>query len=243
MRRALLAAAILMFPARAHAGKSCTEVSDIVGERHCSRFGDFWAHERTIPIVLGLGMMHGSLSPDDRSWSANFGKNMPTAYEFKGRSLGTSVGMWGPDLRIHAFPTRWLYLGTDWAMLFGHGDTSSFRADGYEIAPASGVNVIDGRFAFVTGLRTPLTAGVSLRVELLTGLELVTLRQIAAKPGEAMTAAGASHVDFLLSTRFGLDFWNTPWTTLGVWMGTKPLHVGDLDFGLNFSIHGRPHDG
>jgi hypothetical protein len=235
--------AILLFSATAHAGRSCHEVSDIVGERNCSRYGDMWSRERTIPIVLGLGLVHGSIAPDDRHWSANFGKNQSTAYEFEGRDLGTSVGMWGPDLRIHAFAAPWLYFGTDWAILFGHGDTSPFRAGDYQVTPASGVNLVDGRFAFVTGLRTSLGSSVSLRVEALTGVEIIGLRQTATSSTNTVGTASATHVDFLLSTRFVLDFWSTPWTTFGVWMGGKPLHPNDLDFGLNLAIHGRPHDG
>jgi hypothetical protein len=234
---------ILLVPARAHASHSCHEVSDIVGERNCSRYGDMWSRERTIPIVLGIGLVHGSLAPDDRQWSANFGKSQPTLYQFTGRDLGSSMSMWGPDLRIHAYATPWLYFGTDWAILLGHGDTRSFSASGYQISPASGVNLIDGRFAFVTGLRAPLGGGLSLRVEALTGVELMGVRQTAQPVTGNGGTASASHVDFLLSTRFALDFWTTPWTTLGVWAGTKPLHVNDLDFGLNLAIHGRPHDG
>lgn len=245
MRASILvvSAAILALSSTARASSSCHEVSDIVGERHCGRYGDMWSHERTVPVVLGLGFVHGSIAPDDRHWSANFGKNQSTAYEFDGRELGSSIGMWGPDLRIHAFATPWLYFGTDWAILFGHGDTTPFRAGEYQVRPASGVNLIDGRFGFVTGVRAPLGSGVSLRVEALTGVEIIGLRQSTTSSSGTLGAASASHLDLLLSTRFVLDFWTTPWTTLGVWVGEKPLHLNDLDFGLNLAIHGRPHDG
>jgi hypothetical protein len=240
MKRALMVAALCLVPSVAHASSSCHEVSDVVGERKCSRFGDLWAHERSLPIVLGVGFVRATIAPDDRHWTATAGKGKPTAYEFDGTALGRSFDMWGPVLNVRGYFAPWLYMGAEWTFLFGHTSTA-MTADGYRVESRDGLNALGGRFGFVFGTGTMIGHTVGIRAEALTGLELLTLSQ-RGDPGTGAIAMGASHADFLLTTRMLVDLWTTPWTAITAYVGAKPLHLNDLDLGLQLSIHGRPHD-
>ena len=242
MKRALIAL-VLLLPREAHAHNSCIERSDVVGDRICSRYGDQWSSERSIPLVLGMGAWSGHVVPAGHSWYASLGKEHPLRVGLDGRSLGiTKVDDVGFDFRLHGFAAKHFYTGIDWALGFGHVKSTVAPTEGFEFRDKSGVNWVHVRLAAVVGGRVPL-GPFSARLEGLVGMQIVSLSLAGRKQGGDWIDGSATSIGFLLEPRLALDLWTTPWSTLSTWAGMNVFYPADRTMGLSIAIHGRAFDG
>lgn len=239
MTRVHAVAAVLLcvaMPSVAAAGKSCVEVSEIVGEQKCSQYGTGWTRERGWALVLDLSLLRTEFGLGGRGFAAKVGKNGPTLYEFDGARTGDVARTTGFSLRMLGFLGAG-YVGLEQSVGFGRYDGRSFQAGDYAVSPASGLSVIGATFGIPLGMRIPL-GRVSLRGEMLGGFTLLTLTQ------EANGArANATWVGGALEGRGFVDVWLATDTTLSVLVGRDLLGRGDTRFGLSLAFHTRAYDG
>ncbi len=247
MKRLLAAlgvAFVLAIPATASAHDECVEVSDVVGERKCGRYGSGWSAERGFRFVLGGGLWTSSVSPIGRDFSGKTTEKGPSEYTYAGSQLGLDrVQSFGFDMRMHGFVTPALYLGLDWSMGLGVAKPNEVKtSEGWTLTQRTGLRWMHVKVAPVIGVRIPL-GRISLRLETLVGLEIIGLSQYAVDPSGSMKHGNASHVSFLLEPRAAVDLWTGPWSTITVWGSTNALRTSDGSVGLLFSFHATPYDG
>src|SRR5262249_41290556 len=78
----LLAVAGVLFARAAEASRSCQEVSDIVGEEVCRRYGSDWSVESRFPFIFRFGLRYTQLSTSGLQFKESFKKGTrPPGYE------------------------------------------------------------------------------------------------------------------------------------------------------------------
>ncbi len=243
MRRVALGSlALLVVASPARADDSCVEVTNTVGERTCSRFGQFWSTERAAPLFTAFGAWSGLTQPGrgfrhtvtDRAGSNEV--QIDSARFIRG-----PIQSYGLDFRVGGMFARHGYFGFDMGVAAGHASGAPVRESGFQLAPAAGLNFIHMRFGPVLGVRVPL-GKVSLRVEALTGLQVFALMTDARAP-DGRTSAGVALFGGVVEPRLAADFWLSPDTTLSTWAGYNVLRPGDTTFGLSLAAHFRAFDG
>ena len=131
----ILIVALLLVGSTARAGHHCAEVSETVGERRCTSFGQSWSTERSIPMLASIG-----------GWSSLV------------RPVGRDVALRGPlqsygvDVRFGGYFARYGYIALDWGVALGRPAPALtlFHA---RVGPAVGVRVPLGRVSLrVEGL-------------------------------------------------------------------------------------------
>ena len=234
--------AIALVTTRAHASKSCTEVSDIVGYHKCTQFGGEWANERRPPLTLGIGVHTLFFSPVGQSFSAKATKHGPEIYSFEGDKLGDRpLVASGLAWQITGFLFPNLYLGVESTWAFGKNGGYSLSANGYQVSPGGYLDTFAFTGGILVGGRLPL-GKLSLRPEMLIGGRVIALSQDATKDGETKRAS-ASAGAWALEPRLVLDVWGSPWFSLSAFAGTDVLDPHSHSFGLMFLGHGRAYDG
>lgn len=224
---------------------SCVDTSEVVGERHCSRFGDRWSSERLFRIVLGAGFWTGHTTATSRRWNASFGKENPIKFGIPARALGIStIDDVGFDFRIHGYASRHVYLGFDWALAFGSVRTTFEQpSQTVELGNAPGLNFIHAKLGGVVGTRIPL-GPLSARLESVIGLEIASISANGRRWGQSEWTRGSiSSVNLLLEPRVGVDVWTSPWSTITAWGGINMVYPSERSMGVSFALHGRAFDG
>lgn len=234
---ATVGAVVLLPPSVASAGKSCVEVSDVVGEQQCSRYGTGWTREHGWALVLDAAVVRTEFGLAGRTFTAKSGKDGPTLYEFDGARAADVARTTGFSLRMLAAVGGSVYLGLEQTFGFGHLDGRSFRVDGYDVTPASGLSIVGATFGLPLGVRVPL-GKVSLRGEVLGGFTILGLTQEANGARASATWVGGA-----LEGRGWLDVWLATDTTLSVLVGRDLLGRGDTRLGLSLAFHTRAYDG
>ncbi|MBI2392186.1 MAG: hypothetical protein HYV09_21540 [Deltaproteobacteria bacterium] len=245
MKRVALAvvAASLSLASTASAKNECVETSDITGDKVCGRYGDRWSTERTFPIVVGVGLWSGHVEPVGRTWSGSIGTDHPSRFGIAGSAIGmramTDVGF---DFRLHAFASRSIYLGVDWAFAMGAAQTTIAPTAGWELRDRPTLDWVHARLATVVGGRIPL-GRLSLRVETLVGVQVVALKVEGRKDGAEWTQGSLTSFALLLEPRVAVDLWTSPWATVSAWGGQSFVHPAERSMGVSFALHGRAFDG
>lgn len=236
-----LAVLAIASPAAAH--NSCVEVSDVVGDRVCGRYGNGWSTERTFPLSLAAGFWMSHVEPRGRTWHGSPEKSSSNGFGVAGSQMGMSaVDLFGVDFRFLGHPSAHTYLGIDWAFAMGAVDSAVAPTEGYSFRDAKGPDFVHARTSFVLGGRIPL-GRLSLRAETLIGLDVASLSVEVQKGDGQWTRGSITSVGLLLEPRVACDLWTGPWSTVSVWGGTNFLHPNDRSMGFSFAIHGRAFDG
>lgn len=234
---ATFGALALLLPSIASASKKCVEVSEVVGEQQCSRYGTGWTREHGWALVLETALVRTEFGLAGRTFDAKTGKNGPTLYQFDGARAADAARSTGLSLRMLAHFGPGLYLGMEQTFGFGHLDARPFRIDGYDVTPVSGLSVMGATFGVPVGVRVPL-GKLSLRGEVLGGFTILGLTQ------EANGArANATWVGGAFEGRGWLDVWLATDTTLSLLVGRDLLGRGDTRLGLSIAFHTRAYDG
>lgn len=241
---ALALSMVVAFPSAAFArGKSCHEVSDIVGFEHCTRYGNGWALERSAPFAFELTLGGDWLDTVPRTLQGSFGKNQKGSFQYPGGLVGHSLGVGTLGMRFDGYFVPWAYAGIE--LDFGVGSNSLPRtsAGGYSIAPSDGqVNSFGFGGGLFGGLRVPL-GYLSLRLESLFGGRAIMAGQAAQMPPAAPRDATVSLSAWSIEPRAFLDVWVEPWMTLSGFGGVNALHYQDHFGGVAIGFHGRSYDG
>lgn len=245
MRRAPFAVVLasLTFVSVASAKSECIERSDVTGDKVCSRYGSGWSVERTFPIAIGVGLWSGHVVPAGRTWSGSIGKENPSRFGVHGSAIGMrAMNDVGFDFRLHAFASRSIYLGVDWAFAMGAAQTTLASTAGWELRDRPTLDWVHARLATVVGGRIPL-GRLSLRVETLVGVQVVALSVEGRKDGGEWTQGSLTSFALLLEPRVAVDLWTNPWSTVSVWAGQSFVHPAERSMGVSFALHGRSFDG
>lgn len=246
MKHALAVAAALLVTLaptkRASASKQCVEVSEVVGERRCGRFGMMWSREHAIPFFAGIGMFSGLVQPYGRPFTGTvIDGNKRTPID-AGQFVRGPIQSHGINFRLGGYFARYGYLGIDWAFALGHARAEPHDTAGYRVAPTPGINFFQGRVGTLFGVRAPL-GKVSLRLEVLTGLGLMFLSNRTLDANGVARDGATGGFAFVVEPRVAADFWVTPDTTLSLWAGSSVLRTGDHSFGTTLTFHLRAFDG
>lgn len=233
----VLASTALLLASPARASKSCVETSDVVGEQRCSRYGDGWSSEGSLPLTLEFGLVRTTFGLGGRDFSAKFGKNGPEAYRFDGGTFASEARTYGFSLRATGFLSPFVYVGFEQSFGFGHAEGGSFQAGTYAVSTASGLNTIAAVFGVPFGVRVSL-GKLALRGEVFGGLTILTLNQDANGARASGTWVGGA-----VEARGYLDLWLANDTTFSVMVGQDLLGHDDRRLGLVLTYHGRAYDG
>jgi hypothetical protein len=248
----MVVSTIVLASSAAKASDGCPQ--DPVGEpSECgTKFGQNWAVEHTLPLVLQFGIWHGAFVPRDVTFGASVSSpsrdanvNDPNSFEpvdgFDGTQRSSSlVRTWGAELRAHGFFTQGIYAGLELALAFGGSNQGPFEVAGHEISGS--MAVVQVRFLPVVGLRVPL-GPLSLRTEIALGGQVRSFHQEARLSSSKTVRIAAVSGATVLEPRMILDFWTGPKTTVSAWAGLNALRFRDHAIGLAFAFHGRSFDG
>ena len=239
-------AVVAFAPSRAEAGKRCLEVSDVVGEQRCSRYGSTWAIENQLPITFRFGLRYGEVSTGGTTFREQFKrKNRPAGYQgyrFRGEALGvSSLSGLGTDGGLTLFVVGQLYLGLEGARSFGAVQTASFTTGNVALSDARGIDVMLFHGGAPVGYRIPL-GRVSLRGEVLFGGIGVTVSQ-SAKAAGLPRDVSASATRGLIEPRAAADVWLTQHVSFGAYAGVNLLDTRARALGLSLTWHHRAFDG
>lgn len=223
MRSAIIIAVASLAARRAHA-KGCTEVSDVVGYHHCTRFGVDWSRDADIPradVEVSHYFHHFLARPFGFDSAPLVSGTAPV--DFHGTSSGE---LWrvvfglGPVLYVGGeaggagLERRPLTLGTPVA--------DGFELDGYVIG----------------GLHLYERYRVALSTELAAGGQAYDFFACAQKGcpdhGEGRWA---------LEARVRADVFVHPHLSLGIGFGRSLVAADDHLFTISLGIHGRAIDG
>jgi hypothetical protein len=238
--------AICFVAQRARAGRSCVEVSDVVGERQCSRYGSDWSVEGRPAFVFRFGFRYAELATDGMHFHESFkkGSRPPgyAGYSFDGAALGLpALTTFGPDGGVTFYLFGQLYLGVDVGFGFGSHHIMPFTAGAFELREARGVDTIVLHGGLPLGYRMPLGLA-SLRPEIFFGGESASVFQNVrgpGSPGDGSASAGCG----LIETRMAADLWLTQHLSLSAYGGVNVLDGRSMAMGLTFAWHVRAFDG
>ncbi len=245
---ALAFALVLLLPSRAEA-RGCTEVSDVVGDQRCNRFGNRWSLEGTLPITSHFGFRYSQVSTSNLTFTEDIKKHSrPSGYQpyrYQGDSLGVkSVSGFGVEGGFGFFIHGQLYMRIEGALTFGTASTSSFRtASGVQLFKDDGLNVAIFHGGVPIGYRIAL-GRAALRGEVMFGLITTTVDQSVEAP-DLVSTGSASATRGLIEPRLAGDIWFTQHISLGGYGGMNLLDSDGRGraFGLSLTWHNRSFDG
>jgi hypothetical protein len=242
---ALVALCILFGAGEAHA-KGCTEVSDVVGERRCSRYGSDWSIEHSLPLTFRFGLRWSELSPSGVSFDgvpeANQGQRYK-GFSYDGGDLGVDrLRTWGFEGGFTVFIVGQLYLGAEGGFAFGSVHTRSFTAGYVSLSDDSGFDLSVLHGGLPVGYRIPL-GRASIRGEMLFGGVVMSVSHRMSAVDIDAHEANASAARWLIEPRIAGDVWFTQHLSAGLYAGTNLLDFGARSLGISLTMHLRAFDG
>lgn len=228
-------------------GRACREVSDVVGEERCTRYGRSWAVEETWPIDVEAGFAlisvdprYGGLRAQPKSDGSTNDKQL--SFTIPGSYATTPTHGWGGNIRLAFAPAPFFYVGVDWLLGGGHTDLRPGPVEsGYLLQPTHGVNSFLFGNGLYAGLRLPLGI-LSLRAEARLAARLLTVSEEFVASG-TVTTASASHLEGFVETRALADVWFVPHATVSVFAGLDPIRRDFTSAGVLIGFHGRAFSG
>jgi hypothetical protein len=223
-------------------GKTCTELSTVVGREHCSQFGQWGMLARFPAITFDTELFHEHflLAPTSAVGTV---EHLGTGYTYRVVSDATGgATAWGLRSR-----TTWRLGGPIYTGLeFDLGGLSSTPEMHVEMADAGPTLsdpfaiLVAGRL--VVGARAFVTPSFSLSAELAGGGRLISITETSHLldcTQQTSVSSGAG----VLEARGRLDWWAAPHLTIGASIGTSLIDSGDHTFTIGFGGHIRAYDG
>ena len=241
-------ALLALLPRRAEA-RGCREVSDVVGEEKCTRYGAAWSIEGQLPFLFRFGMRYGELSTSSTSFSEDNDKQgRPAGYKsfaYSGDALGVkSLSTLGVDGGFSFFLHDQLYMGFEGSLGLGNASTATFTAsNGVRLSRDSGVDLIVFHGGIPVGYRIPL-GRAALRGEIMTGFAATQIDHRTDAVGLPSTVS-ASETRILVEPRLAADIWFTQHISFGFYGGVNVLDTDGRSraFGISLAWHNRSFDG
>jgi hypothetical protein len=232
-------AAAALVPRVAEArSKSCQEVSDVVGEQQCTRYGYAWSVERMPGLSVGLGAFHREYEPSGHRFAvARTGKRQPTLFRFDGDELDVDkLRATGAELRVSLAMNPYFYVGTDVGV--GAGPAPVRGAANVEWQATTKGSHIQSVWGIHVGGRIPL-GRVAFRIEALSGAHFVSL---PARLQDG-SSASATAVRFIFEPRVWADVWLSSSWTLSPYVGAAAFSGSEKTAGVMFTWHLKAFDG
>jgi hypothetical protein len=240
---------VLSFPSLASA-RGCSEVSDVTGEKKCSRFGALWSLEGTTPILFRFGMRYSNVTTDDLTFSAdktkNVGQSIP--YAWNGRALGLrSVSSVGADGGLGFFVVGQLYTGLETHISLGHVTTrdGSVQARGQTLRLTNddGANTTVFGGAIPIGYRIPL-GRAAIRPEMAFGFEMIDISHSVTPPDGREWVGTAIAYRGVVEPRIVGEIWFTQHIAFAIAGGINVIGgSADHSLGISLAWHHRAFDG
>lgn len=236
--------------------KGCQEVSDVVGEKRCSSYGDTWALERLVPVTFRFGFRWADATVAGRTFEEAYKKkHRPknyTGYSFDGSALGPRmIAAGGADGALTIFVVGQLYVGAEGSLLFGAADTSSILVTSrtgsttsrYSLDDEKGVDVTFFHLAAPIGYRIAL-GRASVRPEMAFGGTWINVSHFAHSldDGKRFDRSSGTRIP-LIEPRIAADLWLTQHMSFGAYAGTNLLDTNARSFGFSLTFHNRAFDG
>ena len=245
---ATLAVLAALVPARAEA-RGCREVSDIVGEEKCTRYGAGWAIEGELPFVFHFGMRYADLSTSNTTFTEdNDKRGRPAGYNsfrYSGDALGAkSLATLGASGGFSFFLYDQLYMGFEGSFGVGSASTATFTtSNGVKLSRDDGLDVTVFQAGIPVGYRIPL-GRAALRGEIMTGFADMQIDHRAEAVGLPSTVS-ASETRILIEPRIAADIWFTQHISFGVYGGMNVLDTDgrSRSLGISLAWHNRSFDG
>jgi len=224
----------------------CEDNTDVVGYRHCTKYGAWASSLRLPPLFFETGgtMRHFRSQLGDRDGTVSHGVETFTYRTVMPTESPSDLAMTS-SLRFGAVLPHHFYSGLE-AELGGlvsqpnanaqMTSTGSFGAP--ELTQSHGMVV--GGLAFV-GLRGDIGLG-SLAVEGAGGVRDV-IYNFTSTYHECETSSSISIVRPVVEARARADVWLGPWLTLGATLGANVLAKSDWMAGLYLGLHSRAYGG
>lgn len=217
---------------------ACREVSDVVGQQACSRFGS-WDASRVPALFVEAGFRGEGI--DLSGFSASATATHPDAnhpFTLRPGDLSARALGFGASLRIGAYLHRAFYVGGQLGFGIAGLSGAPMRFDGLTETPRDAVRLGLGAFAGVQTHTGPLT----LRAEVLAGADL-TVISLASRYGACDGNATASSLSPRVEPRLAVEARLAPWTSVGVMAGTNALAPQDWSATLYLRWSLRAYDG
>lgn len=241
MKRALIVLAIVGAGHVAEArGRSCHEVSSIVGYQRCTRFG-YWSRGATFWWDLGLVTMRFDPKPIDGFATARQADGTTTQYHLVSapgddRSISTT-GLRFRDLI--SFGHAW-YVGGELdltSITDGPTLVADVTARGATMTMDTGTHGFVSQNKVIIGRHVPV-GPLTFAGELGPGFRIASY-QTSALPDQVR---GAAQAWFVLEAHAKVDAWIAPNFSLGVSGGVDLVHARDVSLALTLGLHLTPYD-
>jgi len=134
---------------------------------------------------------------------------------------------------------RYLYLGGEMEVTLGSNPGGTITQGTQVLRPRGAVSV--GGFA-VAGVWVPVSRALRLRAEVAAGGRFVSMGYESTF-GACVADASVSAHQLAVEPRGGVEWFVTPWTSLGASMGADVLNPGQVSAGLTLRVHARAYDG
>ncbi len=218
----------------------CRDTTEITGIEECSRFGRGWDASGWPALSFALTFSARRVLVDELSFSGSTTHD-DNPYRFVLREGDLPrAGAVGPSfgLRGVGFLTRGAYAGLELGAGVGPLSGPSLDTGDLVLTPTTATLLTGGG---VGGLSVPLGA-FALRAEVAVGVRALAVH-LETRRGTCVTTTSVWSTGLWLEPRIGLDWFVTPWLTLGAFGGGEPLHgVAAWHGGLSVGVHTRSHD-
>ncbi|WP_394829486.1 hypothetical protein [Pendulispora albinea] len=220
--------------------EACVEVSSIVGEQRCSRYGAKWSIQRLPPFVVRFGMRGSQMTPDNMTFEGTVHEKRLDRYDYTypGRALGVSSfrGL-GAELAVSCFVSDQLYVGGDGAVMWGASHADDFTVDEHRVGRRGTLDMTMATFGTHVGYRLPLGL-LSLRAEIFGGAGWVQLRQRI--DGNKVQSEA---VQLVIEPRIAADVWATQNVSWSAYVAKDVIHPRSYGMGISVTWHFRAFDG
>jgi hypothetical protein len=132
-----------------------------------------------------------------------------------------------------------VYLGTDFELTAGANPGAEIRQGMQVLRPRSTVSL---GILGVAGLWVPVLGRLRLRAEVALGGRFVSMGY-ESTVGACVTSTSVGAHQLVVEPRGGVEFFLTPWTSVGVTGGTNVLEPGQVSAGLTLRFHAQAWDG
>lgn len=219
---------------------ACREVSDVLGHQRCRRFGGGW-NVRGVPAfrlslagnARRLRVGHLSFRGDAEHWNETYvvgdaGRDLHDADLLAG---GLTARL---DLTIFDYVSVGAELSFASAQVGGDP-----RRDGDLVHTPGSITALGG--GLVLGAGIPIDV-FTLRPEVYLGGRGVFLDS-ETRVGDCVSRTVAGTSEWVVEPRLALEWFTGPWMGVSAYVGTNVLNPGELNVGLQLSLHLRSYDG
>jgi hypothetical protein len=219
---------------------ACVDTTLIVGRAECHRFGQGWNIAWLPRLQIGFGFSTHLFPTDDMRFEGTAAHDTgDIAYAVVGGDMESDrAGAVTVDLRITGSVGHRGYVGVEGNVGGGFVEQQRILGpEGNELEPGIGLYASGG---VVGGVALPFGDN-RVRAEALVGRRLLVLT-MTSYHGDCVDTQTVHDGAWLVEPRVAIERFVTPWTTVGVSLGSNLLDQGDVSAGIYLQGHVRAYD-